>query len=727
MAWRLRASDRRPTISTRLLLLMALTAALLAAWAGLGDLPAPSLASLQARHEELLAWRDARPWHAMATFVAAYVVVAALSLPGAAVLTLAGGAMFGLLWGTLLVSLASTLGATLAMLGARYVLRGWVAARFGERLAALDAGIRRDGPLYLFTLRLVPAVPFVVVNLVMGLTAVEAWTFAWVSQLGMLPGTLAYVNAGTQLAHVQSLADVVSPSLWGAFALLGLLPWVGRAAVAALRRRRALAGWPRPRRFDRNLVVIGGGSAGLVTAYIAAAVRARVTLVEAHRLGGDCLNTGCVPSKALIRATRLLAQLARAQDFGVRAAGAEVDFPAVMERVQRVIAAIEPHDSVERYTGLGVEVVQGRARLVSPWEVVVTHPAGDETRLTARAIVLATGARPTVPPIPGLDEVGYLTSDTVWGLRELPRRLLVLGGGVIGCELGQAFARLGASVTLVDRAPRLLAREDEEAAIAVAKRLEAEGLHLCLGHEARAFQAEGGEKVLVASHEGQEVRLPFDAVLVAVGRTPNVGGLGLEALGIPVDGTVQVDERLRTRFPHILAAGDVAGPWQLTHAAAHQAWHAAVNGLFAPFKTFRVDGRVVPRAVFTEPEVAHVGLTLDEASAAGLPVEVTRYGLDDLDRAIADGEAEGFVKVLTAPGTDRILGVTIVGAHAGDLIAEWALAMRHRLGLNAILGTVHVYPTMAEANKYVAGAWRRAHAPQRLLRWVERFHRWRLG
>jgi pyruvate/2-oxoglutarate dehydrogenase complex dihydrolipoamide dehydrogenase (E3) component/uncharacterized membrane protein YdjX (TVP38/TMEM64 family) len=727
MAWRLRATDRRPTIPIRLLLLMVLTATLLAAWAGLGDLPAPSLAALQARHVELLAWREAHPWHAMATFVATYVVVTALSLPGAAVMTLAGGAMFGLLWGTLLVSLASTLGATLAMLGARYVLRGWVAARFGERLAALNAGIRRDGPLYLFTLRLVPAVPFVVVNLVMGLTAMEAWTFAWVSQLGMLAGTVAYVNAGTQLAHVQSLADVVSPSLWGAFAVLGGLPWAGRWVVAALQRRRALAGWPRPRRFDRNLVVIGGGSAGLVTAYIAAAVRARVTLVEAHRLGGDCLNTGCVPSKALIRATRLLAQLARAQEFGVRAVSAEVDFPAVMERVQRVVTAIEPHDSVERYTGLGVEVLQGRARLASPWEVVVTHPDGAETRLTARAIVLATGARPTVPPIPGLGEVGYLTSDTVWGLRELPRRLLVLGGGVIGCELGQAFARLGAAVTLVDRAPRLLAREDEEAATAVAKRLEAEGLRLCLATEARSFVQEGGERVLVASCEGREVRLPFDAVLVAVGRTPNVAGLGLEALGIRVDGTVEVDERLRTRFPHILAAGDVAGPWQLTHAAAHQAWHAAVNGLFAPFKTFRVDGRVVPRAVFTEPEVAHVGLTLDEASAAGLPVEVTRYGLDDLDRAIADGEAEGFVKVLTAPGTDRILGVTIVGAHAGDLIAEWALAMRHRLGLNAILGTVHVYPTMAEANKYVAGAWKRAHAPQGLLRWVERFHRWRLG
>ncbi|MEB3222252.1 MAG: FAD-dependent oxidoreductase [Candidatus Sericytochromatia bacterium] len=712
---------------TRLLALLALLVALLAAWVGLADPPAPSLATLQARHAELLAWREARPLLAMATFVAAYVVVAALSLPGAVVLTLAGGAVFGLVWGTLLVSLASTLGATLAMLGARYVLRGWVVARFGERLAALDEGLRRDGALYLFTLRLVPVVPFVVVNLVMGLTAMEAWTFAWVSQLGMLAGTVAYVNAGTQLAHVASLADVVAPSVWGAFAVLGLLPWVARAAVGALQRRRALAAWPRPRRFDRNMVVIGGGSAGLVTAYIAAAVRARVTLVEAHRLGGDCLNTGCVPSKALIRATRLLAQLARANELGLRTAGAEVDFPAVMARVRRVIAAIEPHDSAERYTGLGVEVLQGRARLATPWEVVVTHPDGAETRLTTRAVVLATGARPTVPRIPGLEDVGYLTSDTVWELRELPRRLLVLGGGVIGCELGQAFARLGAAVTIVDRAPRLLAREDEEAAAAVAQRLRAEGLSLCLGHEAQAFVQEGGERVLLALHEGQEVRLPFDALLLAVGRTPNVTGLGLEDLGIPAAGTVEVDARLRTRFPHILAAGDVAGPWQLTHAAAHQAWHAAVNGLFAPFKSFRVDGRVVPRAVFTEPEVAHVGLTAAEARTAGVPFEVTRYGLEDLDRAIADGEAEGFVKVLTAPGSDRILGVTLVGAHAGDLVAEWALAMRHRLGLNHILGTVHVYPTMAEANKYVAGAWKRAHAPERLLTWVARFHRWRLG
>ncbi|MEB3329692.1 MAG: FAD-dependent oxidoreductase [Candidatus Sericytochromatia bacterium] len=713
-------------LRTRLLLLAAL-AGVVGVWEALEPGRWLTLEALQGRQQALLAWREGHPVAAMVGYVVVYTGAAALSVPGAAVLTLAGGALFGLLWGTLLAAVAATAGATLAFLGARHALRGWVASRLKARWEAVDAGVRREGAFYLLTLRLVPAVPFFVVNLTMGLTTMDVGTFAGVSLLGMLPGTLAYVNAGTELGRLQSLGDVLSPALWGAFAALAVLPWLGRGVVTGLQRRRALAPWPRPRRFDRNLVVIGGGSAGLVTAYIAAAVRARVTLIEAHRLGGDCLNTGCVPSKALIRATRLLAQLARAHEFGVLAGGARPEFSAVMERVQRVVAAIEPHDSAARYTALGVEVLEGRARLASPWEVIVTHPDGAETRLTTRAIVLATGARPTLPPIPGLEATGYLTSDTVWGLRELPRRLLVLGGGVIGCELGQAFARLGAAVTIVDRAPRLLAREDEEAAAAVAQRLRAEGLRLCLAHEARAFEHAGGDRILVASHEGREVRLAFDAVLVAVGRTPNVTGLGLEDLGIATAGTVEVDARLRTRFPHILAAGDVAGPWQLTHAAAHQAWHAAVNALFAPLKTFRVDGRVVPRAVFTEPEVAHVGLTEAEAAATGVAVEVTRYGLEDLDRAIADGETEGFVKVLTAPGTDRILGATIVGAHAGDLVAEWALAMRHRLGLNAILGTVHVYPTMAEANKYVAGAWKRSHAPQRLLTWVARMHRWRLG
>lgn len=484
--------------------------------------------------------------------------------------------------------------------------------------------------------------------------------------------------------------------------------------------------WKKPARFDRNLVVIGAGSAGLVSAYIAAAVKAKVTLIERHRMGGDCLNTGCVPSKALIRSARLLSHMRRSREFGIRSASAEFDFAEVMERVRQVIREIEPHDSIERYTGLGVEVVQGSARITSPWSVDIETPDGKHT-LTTRSIIIATGARPFVPPIPGIDAIDYLTSDNVWDLREMPRRLVVLGGGPIGCELTQTFARLGANVTQVEMMPRLMLREDPEVSRLVAQRFQAEGVTVLTDHTAKQFVVENGEKILIAEHQGKDVRVPFDAVLIAVGRAANLKGFGLEEMGIPTGKVVETNAFLQTLHPNIYAAGDVAGPYQFTHTAAHQAWYAAVNALFAPFKKFRADYSVIPWATFTEPEIARVGLNELEAKEKGIACEVTTYGIDDLDRAIADGEAHGFVKVLTVPGKDRILGVTIVGEHAGDLIAEYVLAMKHGIGLNKILGTIHIYPTMAEANKYVAGNWKRAHAPQRLLRWVERFHAWRRG
>jgi len=648
-----------------------------------------------------------------------------LSLPGATLLTLAGGAIFGLLWGTLIVSFASTIGATLAFLIARFLLRDWVARRFGQRLAAVDEGVRRDGGFYLFTLRLVPVFPFFLVNLLLGLTAMKARTFYGVSQLGMLAGTVVYVNAGTQLARLDSLAGILSPSLLASFALLGVFPLLARKLIDKAHANKVYAGWQKPKVFDRNLVVIGGGSAGLVTAYIAAAVKAKVTLVEKHQLGGDCLNTGCVPSKALIRSAKLLSHIARAREFGIASAHAEFDFAEVMARVQAVIAAIAPHDSAERYRELGVDVRQGTATLVSPWEVAIAQADGDTRRLRTRSIVIAAGARPVVPPIPGIEEVGYLTSDTVWHLRRLPKRLLVLGGGPIGSELTQAFARLGADVTQVEMGPRLLPREDPEVSELVLRRFQAEGVAVLLDHRVRQFTIDNGEKVLIAEHAGQDVRLPFDALLVAVGRTANLQGYGLEDLGIPADRTVETNEFLQTRYPNIYAAGDVAGPFQFTHTAAHQAWYAAVNALFDPFKKFKADYAVIPWATFIEPEVARVGLNEREARERGIPHEVTTYGIDDLDRAIADGEAHGFVKVLTVPGRDKLLGVTLVGDHAGDLIAEYVLAMKHGIGLNKILGTIHIYPTLAEANKYVAGQWKKAHAPQKLLAWVERFHAWR--
>ena len=686
-----------------------------------------NLDALKAQQAALGDYHRQHPWQVAGLYFVAYVAVTALSLPGALPMTLAGGAIFGLLWGTVIVSFASSIGATLAFLAARFLLRDWVSERFGERLKAVDEGIRRDGAFYLFTLRLIPVFPFFLVNLLLALTAMKARTFYWVSQIGMLAGTIVYVNAGTQLARIDSLAGIVSPGLLASFALLGIFPLIARKIVDMVKARRVYAGWQKPARFDRNLVVIGAGSAGLVTAYIAAAVKAKVTLIEKHRMGGDCLNTGCVPSKALIRSAKLLSHIARAREFGIASAKASFDFAEVMERVQKIIKTVEPHDSVERYRELGVDVVEGSARIVSPWQVEVIHNDGTMQTLRTRSIVIATGARPFVPPMPGIEEMGYLTSDTIWNLRQLPRRLLVLGGGPIGSELTQTFARLGARVTQVERGPRIMPREDPEVSAMVAERFRAEGVQVLLNHQAKAFVIEQGEKILIAEHEGKELRIAFDVLLVALGRSANLTGYGLEELGIPSGRTVEINEFLQTRYPNIYAAGDVAGPFQFTHTAAHQAWYAAVNALFAPFKKFRADYSVIPWSTFVEPEVARVGINEQEAQDRGIAYEVARYDIDDLDRAIADGEAHGFIKVLTVPGKDRILGVTIVGEHAGDLIAEYVLAMKQGIGLNQILGTIHIYPTLAEANKYVAGVWKKAHAPATLLRWVERFHAWRRG
>ena len=686
-----------------------------------------NLQTLKDKQAAIAAFHADSPLLSSAAYFVIYVLATALSIPGAVLLTLAGGAVFGLFWGTVIISFASTIGATLAFLMSRFLLRDWVTRRFGQRLAAIDQGVRREGALYLFTLRLVPVFPFFLINLLLGLTAMKARTFYWVSQLGMLAGTVVYVNAGTQLARLDSLSGILSPGLLGAFALLGIFPLIARRIVEIIHANKVFAGWKKPARFERNLVVIGGGSAGLVTAYIAAAVKARVTLVEQHKLGGDCLNTGCVPSKALIRSAKFLSHITRAPEFGIAAANAQFEFADVMQRVQAVIRTVEPHDSAERYSALGVDVVHGSAKIVSPWEVEITRDDGSKQRLTTRSIVIATGARPFVPPIPGIESVGYLTSDNVWELRELPQRLVVLGGGPIGCELTQAFARLGARVTQVEMAPRIMLREDPEVSELVTQRFRAEGVAVLVDHRAKEFIIDNGEKVLIAEHRGQDVRIPFDAVLVAVGRAANLKGFGLEELGIPTGRTVDTNEFLQTSYPNIYAAGDVAGPFQFTHTAAHQAWYAAVNALFDPLRKFKADYSVIPWATFVEPEVARVGLNELEAKEKGIPHEVTTYGIDDLDRAIADSEAHGFIKVLTVPGKDKILGVTIVGEHAGDLIAEYVLAMKQGIGLNKILGTIHIYPTLAEANKYVAGNWKKAHAPQKLLAWVERFHAWRRG
>ena len=670
--------------------------------------------------------------HALQTaaiFFVAYVAVTGLSLPGAAtIMTLVAGAIFGLWWGTVIVSFASSLGATLAFLASRFVLRDAVQGRFGDKLAAINAGIARDGPFYLFTLRVVPAFPFFVINLLMGLTPLKTWTFYWVSQFGMLAGTIVYVYAGTEIGRIESLRGILSPGLIAAFTLLGLFPLVSKWSITAIRSRKVYARWPKPSRFECNVVVIGGGSAGLVTAYIAAAVKARVTLIEKHRMGGDCLNTGCVPSKALIRSAKFLSHARRAGELGMKSAHVDFDFAQIMERVQRVVARVEPHDSIERYSGLGVECLIGEAKITSPWTVDVKTASGART-LTTRNIVIAAGARPFVPPIPGLSEINPLTSDTVWSLRALPKRLVVLGGGPVGCELTQCFARMGSQVTQVEMLARLMVREDPEVSALVSQRFQAEGVNVLVGHKAKEIIVENGEKILVAESAGREIRIPFDELLCAVGRIANTAGYGLEELGIPTTKTrtVEINEYLQTMYPNIYAAGDVAGPYQFTHTAAHMAWYAAINALCGRFRKISIDYSAIPWATFTEPEVARVGLNEQEAQEKGIAYDLARYGLDDLDRAIADEEAHGFVKVLTAPGSDKILGATIVGEHAGDLLAEFVLAMKHGLGLNKILGTIHTYPTLAEANKYAAGAWRRTRVTQGQIDFLAAFNAWGRG
>ena len=690
-----------------------------------------TLDSLKNRLEQFREFQAESPFMVAGVFFAAYVAVTAFSIPGAAVMTLAAGALFGLLQGLIIVSFASTIGATLAFIGARYLLRDSVQAKFGNRLKAINEGVEREGAFYLFTLRLVPVFPFFLINLLMGLTSMKAFTFFWVSQLGMLAGTVVYVNAGTELAKIDSLSGILSPGLILSFVLLGIFPLIAKKVTDKIKARKVYAKWNKPAKFDRNMVVIGAGAAGLVSSYIAAAVKAKVTLIEAHKMGGDCLNFGCVPSKALIKSAKLAHQMRHAENYGLHATTPSFSFKTVMARVHEIIKAIEPHDSVERYTGLGVDVIQGYAKIIDPWTVEVKHNSGETSRLTARSIVIAAGAEPVVPPLPGIETSGYLTSDTLWDefakREELPKRLVVLGGGPIGSELSQAFARLGSNVTQVELGDRIMVREDPEISEMAMASMRADGVNILTQHKAVRFERKGDQKILIAEHQGQTVEIEFDDVICAVGRKARLKGYGLEDIGVETNRTVVTNEYLETLYPNIFAAGDVAGPYQFTHVAAHQAWYASVNALFGHLKKFKADYSVIPWATFTDPEVARVGLNEQDAKEQGIAYEVTRYGIDDLDRAIADSEAHGVVKVLTVPGKDKILGVTIAGVHAGDLLAEFVLAMKHGLGLNKILGTIHTYPTLAEANKYAAGEWKRAHAPEKLLVWLGKYHAWRLG
>lgn len=688
-----------------------------------------TLDGIKSSQNQISLWQAEHPLLLAAIFLLVYIFVTALSLPGAAVMTLGAGAFFGLLWGTVIVSFASSIGATLAFLTARYVLRDSVQNRFSDRLAAINAGIEKDGAFYLFTLRLVPLFPFFLINLLMGLTRIRPWTFYWVSQVGMFAGTLVYVNAGTQLANITGLSGILSAPLLFSFVLLGIFPLLAKNILNMIQQKKVYKKWQKPKHYERNLIVIGAGAAGLVSAYIAAAVKAKVTLIEAHKMGGDCLNYGCVPSKALIKSAKIAYQQQHASRYGLTNHVAAFNFRQVMQRVQDVIRKIEPHDSVARYTQLGVEVLNGHAKLIDPWTVQIHSADGQQQTLTSRAIIIAAGAQPFVPDIPGLQELGYYTSDTLWDafaeMENIPTRIVILGGGPIGCELAQSFARLGAKVTQVERNTRIMQREDTDVSAFATQALTDSGVEILTGHTALACEVINGQKTLRLSHAEGEKQIAYDALICAVGRRARLTGYGLEELGINTQGVVATNEYLQTLYPNIYAAGDVAGPYQFTHVASHQAWYAAVNALFAGIKRFKVDYRVIPWTTFIDPEIARVGLNEQEATAQGIAYEVTRYGIDDLDRAIADSQAEGFIKVLTVPGKDKILGVTIVGANAAELLAEYVLAMKYKLGLNKILGTIHTYPTMAEANKYVAGEWKRAHAPQAILRWLQRYHAWR--
>lgn len=688
-----------------------------------------TLESIKDNLTHLSQLRDDRPIATGLSFLALYILITAFSLPGAAIMTLAGGALFGLVWGTVLSSFAATIGATLAFWVARYFLKDFVQNRFGEKLEAINNGIEKEGAFYLFTLRLVPIFPFFLVNILMGVTPIKSTTFSWASQVGMLAGTMVYVNAGTQLAKIEGLGGILSPPLILSFVLLGIFPLIAKRIADGIKKRKVYATWQKPASFDRNLIVIGAGAAGLVSSYIAAAVKAKVTLVEAEKMGGDCLNYGCVPSKALIKSAKMVHNQKHGEHYGLENSAPTFSFKKVMQRVHDIIAAIEPHDSVERYTSLGVEVLKGYATVIDPWTVEITFEDGTKRQLTTRSIIIAAGASPFVPPLPGIEESGYLTSDTLWDklteYEEVPGRLIILGGGPIGCELSQCFARLGSKVIQIERGDSIISREDEDVSALARESLEADGVQLLTNHNAlRCIHDEQG-KALIVEHEGREIRIDYDVLICAVGRKARLTGYGLEKLGIETDRTVVTNEYMETIYQNIYAAGDVAGPFQFTHTAAHQAWYAAVNALFGEWKKFIADYSVIPWTTFIDPEVARVGLNEKDAEAKGIKYEVTRFGIDDLDRAIADGSAKGFIKVLTPPGKDKILGVTIVGAHGGDLLAEFVLAMKHGLGLNKILGTIHTYPTLAEANKYAAGEWKKAHAPEKLLHWVEKYHRWK--
>lgn len=674
--------------------------------------------------ESLQNFVDAHFFASVAIYIVLYIIMVTLSLPGGLIMTLSAGALFGLGAGLAMVVVGSTFGATSALLLSRFVARSWVENRFPSQIKKVNEGIRREGAFYLFALRLLPVIPFFLVNLLMGVTRIRTWTFFWVSAVGMFPATLIFVNAGTELGKIESFDDILSPAVFISFCLLAFFPIIAKQVVNSWRIRRKLKGFAKPKRFDYNLIVIGAGAAGLVTSYIAATIKAKVLLVEKDRMGGDCLNTGCVPSKALLKAAKVAQNVRSSDKYGIQSGDIAVDFSGVRAFVRSAIKKIEPHDSAERYQKLGVECHQGQAKITSPYSVDV-----DGKSYSARAIVVATGARPMFPEHMGLSTGEYYTSETIWNMESLPTHLLILGGGPIACEMAQAFRRLGSEVTLLLRSSRLLKQEDNDVAHTVMSVLTREGVQIRTEHEITGFgKSEAIRYVDCVAPEGK-ARIEFNEVLVAYGRKANTEGLGLESLSVEIneDGTIQTDKYLRTTLPTLYACGDVAGPYQFTHMAAHQAWYASINALLGWLKTFKVDYSCVPRVTYLDPEIARVGMNEQEARAQGVDYELYMYDLTELDRAITEDHAEGFVKVLTAKGSAKIIGACAVGHNAGEMLSELALAMRKGLGLDAVLSTTHAYPTMAEGNKYVAGEWKKRTAPRWAIGLLKGVLSWRRG
>ncbi|NQY43525.1 MAG: FAD-dependent oxidoreductase [Legionellales bacterium] len=683
-----------------------------------------SFTYLKGRHLEFSDYYLDNPIFIIGVFFSIYVLISSLSLPGAAVLTVLAGTIFDLITGVIIVSFASTIGATIAFLIAKYILHDYMQKKYSHKLANINEGIKKEGSYYLFALRLVPIMPFFIINILMGLTPIKVRTFFLISQIGMLPGTILYVFVGTTIADITTVNDILSWQIILAFSLLGLFPVITKRVLSWFKSYLKLRKYIKPKKFDYNIIVIGGGSAGLVAAYMGSQLKAKIALIEKNKMGGDCLNTGCVPSKALIKTAKVINYRNSYKKYGLNFIKIDTNFKTIMRRIHNVIKKIEPHDSIERYSNLGVDCIQGNAEIVDPYRVSINNMI-----LTTRKIIIATGASPIVPPIKGLEQIKYLTSDNIWELENKPTKLVILGGGPIGIELAQAFGRLGIEIIIIEMQNKILLREDEEVSEHILGVLQQEGIRVKTGFMAKEVIQNNGKNYLICSAEDREIQIEFDQILIALGRKANIQNFGLEKLGIALTefNTIKANELLQTNYSNIYVCGDVTGPYQFTHTAGYQGMLCSLNALFSWIKKFKVDYRVIPWTTFTDPEIARVGINEQEAKQKKISYDVTIYQLDELDRAIVDSIDSGFVKVITQKDTDRILGVTIVGERAGEQIAEFVLAMQHNLGLNKILQTIHVYPTMNEANRAVAGNWKKNRTNPKILDFLEKLFTWSRG